>query len=229
MILSDFKTYVKQTFKRTDKDTEITQATGDTLKDIAARHSFEVLKMQSYVNTQIGIEDYPLPSNLLHLHHPIRLLYGTTTSDDGKPLEQLTKAEYDLYESNPNRTSPPTGEPWGYTVWANGLLLTNVPDKTTYLIEINWGKDITVPSASGDTVGPFLARWDETIKWGVLSRLYEAMEFFDLADKFASWYEVGKPIIAGGSTVGFIGGITNMIEVDQQKSRSFGHVAVNQL
>ena len=229
MTRTQMETYIKQTFKRTDKDTEIRQAIDDTLRDISTRHSFQVLMSQSYVPSVSGIEDYPLPSNLIHLHRPIRLLHGSATGDSGKNLTELTKTEYDLIEPNPNRTNPTTGEPWGYTIWSNSILLTPIPDAGAYLFEINWGKAITVPTAAGDTVGPFHVTWDETIKWGCLSRLYETVEMIDMADKFGAYYELGRPVILGGEVMDREGGIANMIAADKDLVSQIGRVVNNSL
>src|SRR3990167_6584292 len=106
MQLSSFLTYVKYWFKRTDKDTEITQAYNDVLNWVSTRMPHGNYKFQSYVNTTAGVEDYALPSNIIHLIHPIRFLIGSGSSDSGYPMDNLSKEEYDATEPNPNRTNP---------------------------------------------------------------------------------------------------------------------------
>jgi hypothetical protein len=194
----NYLAYVKRSFKRTDKDTEIYEALDETINDIASRHPFQVLQYQ------------------LHLSHPIRILEGGATNDDGWPLEQLTKEQYDWYEGNPNRTSPSTGRPWGYTIFSDSILLTDIPDSQGWQIEINWGKNPTLPTADGDTAHPFGTVWDETVKWGILARMYEQIGLGAESDRFSQLYEVGRPIAVGGRVTGHQGGIANMIKVDQE-------------
>lgn len=213
MTRTNFRLYVEQIFKRTDKTTEMNQAIDDTLRDMAIRYSFEVLRAQSYVPTVTGQEDYPLPSTLLHLHHPVKLLQGSATSDSGWPLKKLSKEEYDVAEPNPNRTSPVKGIPWGYTIWSDSILLVSVPDRV-YNLEINWGKQITVPTADGDTVGPFPAYADETIRAGVLSRTYEVIELMAESEKWELKYE--RKLQA-------------LIDRDKGQAEHIGHVAFNAL
>ena len=227
----NFLAYVKRTFKRTDKDTELYEFLDETIKDIATRHSFQVLQYQSYVPIVAEQEDYPLPTDLMHLHHPIRILEGLTTNDDGWALERLTKDSYDYYEPNPNRANPQTGETWGYCIYNNEILLTNIPGtaQSGHLIEINWSKQPTLPTADGDNAHPYGNPWDETVKWGVLGRAYESMEMYQESDRFNGYYEVGKPINIGGRVQGFQGGIANMIQVDQRQTSAPLQIVNNSL
>lgn len=174
MQLSTFKTYIKYDFKRTDKDTELVQALNDAIRWLAAQMPHGGYKYQSWINTVNEQEDYPLPSTLMHLIHPIRLLEGAAATDSGYPLEHITKEKYDIEEPNPNRTSPSTGKPTKYTVFSRSLLLKPIPNSNTRIIEINWGKDTT--DLSGDTDTPNLgAEYNEILKWLSLERLYDGM------------------------------------------------------
>lgn len=197
MQLSDLKTYVKRDFKRTDKDTEIVQAYNDMIVWVAAQMPHGNYKFQSYVPTVIGQEDYPIPSNAIHLIHPVRLLLGTGSSDSGYSLEHLTKEEYDLREPNPNRTNPSNkSRPSAYTVFSRSILTTPIPESTAYLLEINWSKRPVAQSASTDT--PSLGNeWDEVLKHGTLERLYEGIGMLGEASYWGAKYKDAEGMPTG--------------------------------
>ena len=225
----DFVTYVNRVFKRTDKVQETLDALNDVIKDATARHSFQILKRQAYVQTLDEHEDYPLPEEMLHLHHPVRLLEGTGSNKDGWPLQQIDKDTYDYYEPNPNRTDPQTGTPWAYCVWQNAILLTDIPGTQGYIIEINYGKKPTLPTSDTSDAHPFGVEWDETVRWGVLSRLFEGLGLDEEAQKWGAFYELGKPVMAGGVIQGYVGGIQGMIEKDRNTNLAPQFVEPNTL
>ena len=197
MQLSAFKTYVKRDFKRTDKDTELVQAYNDMIVWVAAQMPHGNYKFQSYVPTVIGQEDYPIPSNAIHLIHPVRLLLGTGSSDSGYSMDYLTKEEYDLREPNPNRTSPASkGRPSAYTVFSRSILTTPIPDLATYLLEINWSKRPTAQSADAD-ISSLGAEWDEVLKHGTLERLYEGLGMLSEAAYWGAKYKDAEGVPVG--------------------------------
>ncbi|MFA5037858.1 MAG: hypothetical protein WC479_11875 [Candidatus Izemoplasmatales bacterium] len=209
-----FYSYIVEIFKRTDKSTEIYRALNETITDIANRYPFENYSFQSWIPCVVGQEDYPLPSTLVHISHPIRLLEGSAATDDGFPLDFITKQEYDALEANPNRTSPETGEPAKYTIFSDSILLTPIPDSTDYLIEINWGKQATALSVDSDTAS-FISAWDEIIKWGTLFRVYLGLGLTEDATPWQALYEQG---------------INRMIDRDKDKKNSWiGRVQNNNL
>lgn len=225
----NFLAYVKRTFKRDDKDTEIYEAEDETIKDVAGRHSFQVLREISYASTVVGQVDYPLPSNLLHMHHPVRLLDGSGTNDTGRPLTQVSEDRFHEICPNPFRTSPPTGKPYAYTIARGQLLLVDIPDSADYLLEISRGKEPTLPTADGDDAHPFGTQWDETIKWGVLARVYEGIGMEEESDRWGQMFEMGKPILIGGQIKGYQGGVANMIAHDRRQTSAPQFVQNNAL
>lgn len=195
MQLSDFIVYVKRDFKRTDKDTEIIRAYNDMLTWLSAKFPIGDYKFQSYVLTSPGVEDYELPVNLAHLIHPIRLLDGSNSSDNGAPLNHISKEEYDRREPNPNRNNPSTSKPDSYTVYSRSILLTPIPDLSTYVLEIPWSKRPNTQAQDTD-LHSFGTEYDETLKFGTLERLYDGMQQYDVAAYWASKYKdsEGMPI-----------------------------------
>lgn len=186
MELSAFKTYVKRDFKRTDKDTEIARAYNDMLKWLSIKMPIGDYKLQSYVETSIGIEDYELPCNLIQLQHPIKLIDGANLNG-GFPLENISKAEYDIREPNPNGSNVNKGKPTAYTIYSRSILLTPVPDLASYVMEINWSKRPVDQIVDTDT--PLLGiEYDELLKWGTIERLYAGMQRYDEALYWGSKY-----------------------------------------
>ena len=174
MELSDFVDYVGLDFKRTDKETELIQAYNDMINWVSLQMPHSGYKFQSYVSLTVGVDDYPLPCDLVHLIHPAKLIIGTGPSDSGYPLDYISKQEYDSIEPNPNRSSPYSGRPAKYTVFNRNILLTPPPDSAAYLLEINWAKRKT--TLTDDTDMPHLKpEWDEVLKWGTLERLYAGL------------------------------------------------------
>jgi hypothetical protein len=195
MNVTNFNTYIKQTYKRTDKNTEILQALNDSIMAVAIKMPHGAYKYQSYVLTVQGQEDYALPSTIMHLMHPIRLLDGSDSASSGYTLEHIDKKEYDELQPNPNRTSPSTGSPSAYTVYSGSILLTPVADSSTDILEINWSKRPTTLIADIDL--PALgSEWDEVLKQMVLSRLYALIELFDESAYWRNQYEdqQGNPV-----------------------------------
>lgn len=195
MELNDFVTYVKRDLKRNDKDTEIIRAYNDMLRWLGAKFPIGDYKFQSYVTTTEGVEDYELPIDLAHLLHPIRLLDGNNSSDNGAPLRRITKAEYDVMEPNPNRNNPSKGKPSHYTVYSRSILLTPIPDAVGYILEIPWSKRPATQAVLTD-VHFFGVEYDETLKYGTLERVYEGLQQYDIAQYWAAKYKdpEGKPI-----------------------------------
>lgn len=187
MQLSDFVTYVKQDFKREDKDTEIIQAYNDMVNWVSVVIPHAGYKYQSYINTTVGVEDYALPENLIHLIKPIRLLLGTGAGDSGYELDDITKQEYDFREPNPNRSVVPMGRPSAACIFSRSILLTPIPDLATYLIEINWTKRRTVLSLDAETTN-LGSEWDEVLKHGVLERVMAGLGLYEESQFWGSKY-----------------------------------------
>jgi len=195
MQLSNFKQYVKYDFKREDKDTELVQAYNDSIMYVASLMPYGNYKYQSYLATVVGQEDYPLPSTMNHLIHPIRILDGSDSTDSGGELNRLTKQKYDERYPNPNRTSPTTGYPEDYCIYSRSILLGPIPDSADYLLEVDWSVLPTALSADIDT--PSLGReWEEILKQMILYRLYSGLGQYDEASFWRSQYEdgAGNPI-----------------------------------
>jgi len=194
-----FYSYVLRTFKRTDKETEVYEAYNETIKHLANLKGMEGLKFQSWIPTVVGQEDYPLPSTLCHVIHPVRFIEAAD-QESGYPLNKRTKEWWSAAYPNPNITNTSNltkGRPADYCVFSNSLLLGPAPDKTTYIIELDWAKLPTSQDADSD-IHQLGTDWDEVIKYGALARLYESVGMTDEADRFWILYrheELGYPVL----------------------------------
>ena len=189
---SAFQTTVLETFKRTDKTTELKRAINDTYKEMIACLNPRKQQDQIYRSTVVGREEYPFPEAVIRIAHPIRLIdltNNTNNSSSSYPLRFITKDEYDALEPNPNATTIVPGRPHSYTIWKNSILLTSIPDKV-YRLEINISQEATLLVDDNDQV-IFPITWDETIKFGALSRLYAIIERWDMAGLTQKAYQYG--------------------------------------
>jgi hypothetical protein len=221
MILSAFKTYVLQDFKRTDKDLELVQAYNDSIVAISIAMPHGSYKFTSYVPTVAGQGNYPLPSDLIYMIHPARLLEGSGASDSGFKMDFITKEEYDSLELNPNRTNPPTGRPIKYCVFSRSILPHPIPDKSSYFIEIDWTKRPEALSGNSD-VSALGSEWDEVLKFMTMARLNAGIELFQEAQYWESKFQdpFGNPI----------GMFRRLLDIEKDReSRGIGCIRNNSL
>lgn len=201
---SQFLTYVKQDFKRDDKDTEIAQAYNDTIRHISGLREREGLVYTSYIYTVEGQEDYPLPivnntAQIVHISHPVRIIESTTL-ENGYNLNKRSREEWATMYINPNNadvTKISKSMPTDYCVFSNAIHLGPVPDKDTYVIEIDWAKLSTIQENPPD-LQQLGEAWQEVLKWGTLFRLYTALGLDSEATKYATLYaneEFGYPYL----------------------------------
>ena len=219
--LSTLRTYVKRDFKRTDKDTEITQAINDMIMWVASLMPHGNYKYQSWIYTISGREDYSIPSTLIHLIHPIKYIYGASGSNSGYPMDHLTKQEYDVVQPNPNGGYAATGAPSYYTVFSRSILVGPLPNTSSDILEINWAKKPVALSADADL--PDLgSEWDEVIKQGAQEKLYAGIGMIEEANYWGGLYRDAE-----GSPVGLC---KNLIDAEKDReSRAIGIMVNNDL
>mgnify|MGYP001559421407 CR=1 FL=1 len=201
---SAFQTMVLETFKRTDKTTELKRAINETYKEMIACLNPRKQQDQIYRSTFANREEYPFPEAAIRIAHPVRLIdltNNTNNSSSSHPLRFITKDEYDELEPNPNATTISGSRPHSYTIFKNSLLLTSIPDKA-YRLEINITQEAT-PLVDGADQVIFPITWDETIKFGALARLYAIIERWDMAEVAQTAYRYGF----AGSEGNIVGGL----------------------
>ena len=225
MQLSDFKTYVKYTFKRTDKDTELVQFYNDMINWVACQMPHSGYKFDSYINTTVGVEDYGIPATLIHILHPVKLILGTGSTDSGYLLDHISKEQYDGEFPNPNASGQPRGRPSKYTLYDRCLRLGPAPDLSTYIIEINWSKRRTAMSAAADLPG-LGSEWDEVFMQGTLERLYASI---GMVDESAYWGSKYHAVTSAGDDLP-VGLCRKLLEIEQDREGyPIGQVVNNDL
>lgn len=218
-----FLAYIIQDFKRDDKDTEIYQAYNDTLRHLCNLAPFENLKFQSWIPTQIGVEDYPLPATSpnvkCHVIHPVRCIESSSSSSRGYGMNKLSKEAYSERYPNPN-ASPTTeivkGQPTDYCIYSDSILVGPLPDKSTYIIELDWAKQRTTQDYDAD-LQELGEDWEEVIKFGVLFRLFKGIGLDEEAAAYLNLYrdqELGYP---------------RLIEKEREQTEKMGTVKFNAL
>ena len=214
---ANLQTRALQIFKRTDKTAELKEALNAAYREMVAAVGPRKLQDQVYHPVHIGREEYPVPSNLLRLNHPIRLLDPDVTSNNSSshhPLKFITKDEYDVIEPFPNAPNPQTSRPWVYTLYKNSILLSGLPDKE-YVLEMNIGGEPT-ELASDPDITIFREMWDETHIAGALSRLYAGIGLIGEAGNWADIYNNGYIDPKNGITGGL--NLLKKIEKDNQQA-----------
>ncbi len=213
--VSQFLTYVKLDFKRDDKDTEILSAYNDTIRHLGSLEALEAVKLTSWIPTEVGQCDYPLPSTLCHILHPVKFIESFTL-ESGYQMNKLSKEEFDAKYPNPFATDVSKSEPTDYCVFGGSIQVGDVPDKATYILEVNWAR-MTTDLAADIDIHSFGSNWEEVLKWGTLARLYEGMGMTAEADRFWTLYtseKLGYPVF---------------LNIDRSKHETMGHVVNNDL
>lgn len=188
--------YVLKVFKRTDKSAEVYEAMQDTIDDMTKRHPFREMKVEAYTTAGITTAtDYRLeiPLDFEHLLGDVRLIDGSSS----KPLNKLSKAQFDIkypYLSDPN-TSP--NVPKDFCLWNNQILIGPIPDLSTYGYEISYARKNTTTIDSSTAAVPLSDNHRDTIRAGVLARLFEVMEDYEKAAYWHARHDRDMNIIIG--------------------------------
>lgn len=218
---AQLETRIIETFKRDDKTTELRRAINDTLYEMAGCIQNRKTTDQRWMPLVIGEEAYAVPSDILRVNHPIRLIdtQGSSSDSTSYNMDFINKDEYDALCPYPNSATTDTGKPYKYAIWKNCILVYPIPDKV-YRIEINLGAEIVVLNADADT-SIFQDRWDETIATGALSRLFAGIQLYDEAKYWREIYINGQ--IAGEGT--FSGGLKLLRELENAVTKAPKFVA----
>lgn len=184
---ADFLAYVKRTFKRTDKDTELYEAITDTILDMKMRCQFDRFKTEAYSASISTAGDYNLdvPSDLGAIIGDVRVIDG----DDSRALTKVGKERFDELYPDPNMTSPTTAMPLHWCLFGEQFLFGPVPDKTTYKFEFSYTTEAVELIVAGTTSVPFSGAERECLKAGALYRIFREIENGELAEYWRIQYE----------------------------------------
>ncbi len=188
---ANFATYVKSIFKRTDKDTELFEATTDISMDVRLRLYSQDWAEEAYTTGISTSGDYKLglPSDFGHMLGTITLIDPTTT--EYAPLRKVSKETYD--EMTTDRllaaASQSQGVPKWFCIYAEQIHLSPVPDSTTYQYNFNYTTEDATAIVTGTTEVPFTDRYRYMMRAGVLSILYFLVNNDEQGVKWQSIYE----------------------------------------
>jgi hypothetical protein len=201
--LLELETQVKQIYKRDDTGTlQPKTAINDTYKAMLAIIGHHKLQDRAYKDIIADQYEISLPSSLLRIHHPIKLIdpEGSADSVNSGSLRFVSKQEYDAMEPEADDDEPSSGTPRAYTLWKNAIYLTPPPDKA-YTLEMNIGGEPVDLLVDADE-SILSSVWDETIKAGALHRLYAAVKLYDDSEYWRKVYLNGSEgdgyLVVGG-------------------------------
>ena len=181
---AEFLAYVKRKFKRTDKDTEIYEATTDVIADIRLQLRTEDYKEEAYTADISVLGDYrvSLPTDFGHLIGDITLIDDTGSMN--RKLKKMSKQSYD--DKYPERlhtdvSNVDLGVPVDYCIYSGQVYLGPVPDDITYKYYMNYTtEDYAATTALTDPV-PYSERYRQMLRYGVLADLYDGLDFIEEA------------------------------------------------
>lgn len=191
---SEFLTYVRSTFKRTDKDTQIYEAMTDVVMDMRLRFLSEDYKEEAYSDiTTIGDYRICLPSDFQHMIGDVSI-WDTASDTDYCHLNRISKEIYDsryperVLSSVSNRH---TGLPVDYCIYGGEILVGPAVDKATYRFQINYTPEALIGSeiTSATDPVPFSDKYRKCLRYGVLGQIYEGLENVQEASYWNAKYE----------------------------------------
>jgi len=191
---ASFLAYVVRVFKRTDKSTEIYEATTDVIADIRLQLKTEDYKEEAYVTGISTLGDYriALPSDFGHLIGGITLV--DDTSGHTRVLKKISKQSYD--EKYGDRLHSALADvndamPTEFCIYAGQIYLGCVPDDVTYKYYMNYTTEaFTEVTAATDPV-PLTDNYRYMLRAGVLAHLYEGLEQYDESNYWIGKYTEG--------------------------------------
>jgi len=190
----EFLDYTIRKFKRDDKDTELLEATTDTISLMRIKFNPEKYKQEAFLQGISTLGDYALgvPVDFGQIIGLIRVV-DTDSDQDYPNLNKISKQEYDeLYPDVllDSATSKNPGVPRDFCLYGEQFLIGPVPDKTTYKYYINYtiedASDVTVDT----TAVPFTEelRHRNVLRNGVLFELHDGLENFEEASYYKSLF-----------------------------------------
>lgn len=184
--------YIVRTLKRDDKNTEIFDSLTDVIMEIGLLFKSEENAYEAFSTFISAVGDYklPLPQDFGHIIGDITAVDQTTK--ETWPVRKITKEMYD--ERYGDRLLDDTDDikkdkPKHFCIFGEQLFLGAVPDKASYLYQINYtieeGAIITAATASVR----FTDRYRRTIKYGVLADIYMGLGLDEEAAKWQALYD----------------------------------------
>lgn len=187
--------YIKRTFKRTDKDTELYESITDCVIDMRLRFYPEDFKTRSTALTGCTVKgDYSLtlPTDFGHLIGQVSIK-DDSSEQYYPPLVKISIEDYDrLYPGRMmDAAQRDTGVPRHFCLYGGDIFVGPCVDKTTYDFLINYTQEAATDIVAGTTSVPFTDKYREVVKAGTLMRIYRDLEMYQEADIQEGHYEQG--------------------------------------
>lgn len=182
--------YVIRAFKRTDKDTEIFDATKDCIDEMRRRLDFpEDESYTTVTDTIVSLGDYvmALESDFGKL---VSVVFQESDGTSGESLEQITRAQYDREFSPFGTGASSRGRPKKFCVFNNSILIGPVPDSVSYTYKLSYYTDDRETIDTDTESVPFTQKYRETLRRGVCARLFaEIVKDDTQAAKFGGLFD----------------------------------------
>jgi hypothetical protein len=182
---TDFLAYVKRSFKRTDKDTELYEAMTDAISELRRIYSFDEDQVETTTTDTISV----LGDFKLDMETNVGILIGdivVVDGDDSSVVQQVAKETYDRLYQNPSSTMATRDKPKHFCIFAGQIYLGPVPDSVSYTYRLNYSKGVsTITSAS--TSVPFTKWYREPLRSGVLAKAWKGLDDELAATHRADW------------------------------------------
>lgn len=186
---SDFRAYVlRKGFKRTDKDTELYEATTDAVQELRRRFMFDEAEKEITTTDTISVAgEYQFANE-----SDFGLISGVIVEDGdiGIPLIKISKAEFDQRYPSINVDTTLTGFPKYFTVYAANIYVAPRPDKLTYVFRVSYSSSGGTVISSTDPV-PFTDVYRDILCDLVLSQLYDGLDEADKSNFYRQKFETG--------------------------------------
>lgn len=183
---SEWQAYVLRCgFRRTDKDAELYEATTDTIQDMRRRFMFDEAEEEKNTTDTISV----LGDFKLDLESDFGLLLGVIVQDGTSAvnLKQLSKKKFDEFYPDINVNSN-SGFPKHFCIYAGQIYIGPIPDSTSYTYRKSYSLRAGAITSSSTGV-PFTDLYRDILVEGVLSRLYEGLQQYDLAAAHGAIFE----------------------------------------
>lgn len=183
---SEWRDYILRLgFKRTDKDTELYEATTDGIQEMRRRFMFDGAEVETTTTDTITVAgDYHID-----VEDDFGLVLGVILEDTntGTPLRKISKHEFDLlypgiHVDNNN------GYPRDYCIYAGQILIGPFPDRVTYVYRVSYSQRAGTITSSTTGV-PFTNVYRDVLANLVQSKLYLVMEEYDKANLYRQIFE----------------------------------------
>lgn len=182
----EFITYIKRTFKREDKDTELLDALTDTLYEMTTSYGFQVYQTETEFAIVEDQYEYTYPSTYATLISNVRYI---DSGGGGVALTKLTKHAFDEKYPDIKESNFSKGDPINYTIYNDKIVIAPYPNDATNRKLYICGSSLQEELSSDSTSPSFQDRWREIIKFGTLYRAYMDLKEFETAGVYSNLYK----------------------------------------